>query len=201
MFEKGRTKGIYKPRKRKKSKGWPNKISCMKDSVDTWQTKTTCWNSGFIKRFLLKNIGRKWNDIWSEVCSATKDRLGYKVRNAIECQVNSRYCHDFYIENGILKYKPYKKYKYHKRQSKIVRINGKCYFQYQNIWYEIFPEPIPKTNQKYKPVIKDVFHTYTLFPDTIYLTDFYGEHVYSRSKRSANSKEIKKIHDSRTLIQ
>lgn len=61
--------------------------------------------------FLERNVGKPWNDVWSEICSASDPRthLGWNMRRLVSAWVDTSHCksnfwniYRFYVKDGIL---------------------------------------------------------------------------------------------------
>lgn len=119
---------------------------------------------GPLRRFLRSNVGRPWNDIWSEICQHNQDHMGQHLRNHVEgfvylnvtrqdgnlysdtgYRINS-WSSVFYVDpdDGILRFIPKPPRKRTKRISKFVEVNGQKYFYHEGIWYRVRTKPIPK---------------------------------------------------------
>jgi len=69
-----------------------------------WDSKTyrSRQNYRVIEKFLDKNVGRLWDDVWSEICKSNDSRsyLGKKIRKRFLMTVKN----DIYERNGKLYY-------------------------------------------------------------------------------------------------
>ena len=131
------------------------------------------WNKSaylHIKGYLKKNVGRCWNDIYSELCHIYRrkwdrkfldDTLEYKV----DLHSNSRAYVDYYVSDGILHYKrrepckPISIEQLRWLKYKIKHSHGRIFAQIKGIWYELFTK---KYTTKYtglwlRPIIEDIF--------------------------------------------
>lgn len=165
-----------------------------------------------MRKYLKSQVGRLWNDIWSDIAAAhdVRNYSDLEFREAIKGQVyfdviiNEDGMYDrkggrlfawrgikFYVdENGILKALPQdKRYRYQKPESKIVRLNGLEYYNHDGIWYEVVTEP----SKKYRSMwFGDYYHDVFGFRfGTAHRT--YNEDVIITKKKQCGKKIIKKI--------
>lgn len=118
---------------------------------------------GPLRRFLRSRVGRKWDDVYKEVCEMADSRgirghhlrehLSYEVviaKNGFDTsgtplQPNGRtYWQYFYVLDGVLCESLRKPRSRGTKESKIIELNGKFYYKYEDIWYEVRKEPIVK---------------------------------------------------------
>lgn len=116
---------------------------------------------GPLKKFLRSQIGRKWDDVWSEICEVTAGDAGHAVREWLEGYVEilsarhkdrlkpeSWFRDLFYVlDDGILRYQPKQPYEQRKKDISTVRVNDKIYHCDSGLWYEIELAPFPKFEQ------------------------------------------------------
>lgn len=158
----------------------------------------------YINRFLKKNIGQEWNDIYSEFCEVTKGKRGIRLRKLLVQSVDFYpkkqidgyfYVDDFPEFGGKLRFTPSKKYRRKKDKSKIVRIGDKSYFKHDDIWYRVTLEKYNKSdgfvNDAFMGAVGD--DRWWVKDSRRSLMAFYGESVYCVKRECANSTEIKKI--------
>ena len=172
-------------------------------------------------RYLEKQVGSPWDEVWSDICANTTGLMGDHVKeHAINYVVvyvkrtddgeliSGDYTYSshgwFKIGSGELYVDPdtdilcktaeKKRYKFgkNKRKSKIIRINEQQYFQHQGIWYRVKTKPVEEVK-----AISSRFRSF--WPTDVFgnhLADydiwrFYGEDVFCIWKQAANKKEIK----------
>ena len=165
-----------------------------------------------MRKYLKSQVGRLWNDIWSDI-AATHDVRNYsdlEFRDAIKQRVYFDVVVDengmldrnggrlfawrgytFYVDSdGILKSLPQdKRYRYQKPSSKIVRLNGLEYYNHENIWYEVVTEPATKHRSSW---FGDYYHdAFGFHVGTAHRT--YNEDVVVTKKKQCGKKTIKKI--------
>jgi len=164
--------------------GYPTRISVKKDAVGpNGDRKSQTDLLGPLQRYLRKQVGRPWNDVWSEICEHSKDFMGDHLKTHIEweVEVNCRFDEDelvgpngypvgrwrrngqLYVhpETGILlKAEARDKYRHKKPEYKIVEMDGQEYYQHEGIWYRVKTEPYePKDawERHYGSFSSDVF--------------------------------------------
>ena len=169
-------------------------------------------NYDFIYRFLDQNIGRPWDDVYSEICKECDDRTfaGNRVRDILEWNVetncyidgdeirtndgrllkSSSWSRTWYVhpKSGKLQKFDVKKSQRRKLPKQIFECDGKYYHNHEDIWYQVEM----KEKSSYDRYGWDAFcrdysecRFYGLSPD--------GKAWFPETKRSANSKEIKKL--------
>lgn len=166
-----------------------------------------------VKNFLRSQVGRPWNDIWSEVCQNADASpvpgfsRGYHLRlhvlqevhnNGIACEApHSRY-RRFYVDDyGILRYRPYRKYKYQNVIKYSITINNTFYFMVNNIWFKANKENT-KTNKDYSYLVPP-YGAYRYSPKQQFkfgkiVKDFgYLEYIIRNKYVSCSKKDIKLI--------
>ncbi|HXA51793.1 MAG TPA: hypothetical protein VNV86_15860 [Candidatus Acidoferrum sp.] len=45
-------------------------------------------NKSPLEHFLACRVGRPWDAVWSEICAATRNSLGRKIRHLVDCAVD-----------------------------------------------------------------------------------------------------------------
>jgi len=144
----------------------------MQDWLGRADRKELDWRSSPFKRFLLKNVNRKWDDVWSEICESTKRDLGHVFRQRIkeyfvdfevfECldgSIRNQYgldisrCRDrFYVDkSGVLRLATVGSTKHRpvKPTPKIIKLDKQEYFQHNSIWYRVEMQDVEPC--KYRP--------------------------------------------------
>lgn len=161
--------------------------------------------------FLKKNVGQKWDDIYSELCKKfdKKTFRGFICHDILWRLVaknpTGEGFHDFFIEDGILHetespcmhsmydpskyiYKPYGRH-YDKYFAKLKNENGDVN------WYELTVEPIDVPEIYISdPLYRAVYPNYQTFMypmNKVY--ELYGDYVRCISWRQLSAKETKKI--------
>jgi hypothetical protein len=115
--------------------------------------------------FLKKNVGRKWANVWSEICEHTDSRniRGYHLREHVRQYVKGaggeeglgswRYFEHFYIDDqGVLRFKERKHYK-HSNQSekddKFKKIEDRLFERINGCWFEVWYEKEKKSRKRW----------------------------------------------------
>lgn len=179
----------------------PMRQSMKKDKIVQWAEKSQTDVLGPLKRFLRKRVGKKWNDVWSEICRSTNGVMGSHLKDHVDWMVERnrpvgyRISGEFYVDDhGILKESETKPKTKRSRKLKIVKLNGQDYYNHQDIWYRVTVCDFQNAPLQ----VDDVFG----FGGTKWATrtsikcrliDAYGKSVYCSEKQQANSKECKKL--------
>ena len=153
-----------------------------------------------LERFLAKNCGRPWNDVYSEICAENDlhNVRGYHLRLHLEYLVEQNcarlgkkivdgagrplYHPDFYVLNGILYRTKRERYRW-----KNQKITFTPYWKKDGIWYElsfVAFNPNAPFGHYDNFFMKSFRYAYQL-P--------YGKAVVAIGKRQLNSREIKKL--------
>lgn len=113
---------------------------------------------GPLRKFLHAQVGRKWNDVWSEICAVTdgptgraiREWFGYTVEIKTKRQMDrvypvNRWYDTFYVsEDGILHYKAGRRYERSIQPITTIVVNAKRYHCNNDLWYEIELAPFPQ---------------------------------------------------------
>lgn len=170
-----------------------------------------------LHRFLRKNVGRPWNDVYSEICENIRvdNAVQSHVRDHVDMDVMTNVVmingvpydptrsyptwREFYVhpETGILCYYEHKRHRYNRKQQNYV--DGKSenhqYHVVEGIWYEVELKDFPPRGKDpywwYSEKCFDVVKKIRL--DRSDCKRIYGREVYAVKKRQLNSKEIKKL--------
>lgn len=98
--------------------------------------------NSYVYRFLLSQVGKNWDEVWTEVCKIAKGRNGYKLKDWVKMRVGNLekhtssfwanlYSDGFYVDdNNILQYK--KKNYYRKRKTRQIHDCFKYYWDPSN---------------------------------------------------------------------
>jgi len=177
-----------------------------------WNKKEQTDLLGPLYGFLRKNVGRKWDDVWSEICKNNKDYMGRHLKNHVSYMVELNctevdgvvydskneevfvYKYGFYVVDGILKQYKEESRKYKKPKSKFVDFEGKKYLKWDGIWYEVTVKQFDRRNKL--PLLKDAFIDLPYGDEwTIgnILWKAYGEWVTCVTKKQIGSRLVKKI--------
>lgn len=196
--------------------GLPTKTSTKKDTVGlNGEEKSQTDLMGPLRRYLRKQVGRPWNDVWSEICSNNKDYMGEHLKTHVEWEVvtncwfdeNNKltgeygwlfYRSTLYVHpvTGILSLSKGTSsgYKRKKPEIRIVEMDGMEYYLYEDIWYRIKTIPYVKPTQHHMWYVdSDVFGSVKT-NDGFF--GRYGKAVRCVWKQQANSKEVKKLNQS-----
>lgn len=192
--------------------GYPRKISAKKDTVGlNGDEKSQSDLMGPMRRYLRKQLGRLWNDVWSEICENNKDFMGEHLKMHIvwEVETNCRFNEDgelvsdngytfyrqrFYVDpnTGVLCISKGSSFKPKKPELRIVEMDGMEYYCHEDIWYRVKTIPYKKPDSRWYGTVwcieSDVFGSAS---DGFYKR--YGKSVRCTWKQQANSKEIKKL--------
>lgn len=192
----------------------PTKMSARK--ILGWDKREQNDVLGPLRRYLRKQVGRPWNDIWSEICRNNKDFMGDHLKRHIDYEVernlfiedgklfrdNGRPFWDFvdtlYVDpvTGILcLYKAKPKRRLSKVKKTIYSYEGKLYHKHSDgLWYEVTVEDDKHTAKT------DVFgHSHPIgLARSKYCYDYknraaYGYGVICTSKRQIGKRLIKKL--------
>lgn len=150
-----------------------------------------------LRRFLRKNVGRKWNDVWSEICVSNDRRTisGSHLRDHVQMEVEQNRLYSpyrFYVdENGILQEWIRRKTKRTQRPAAIIHINETDYFCHNGLWYRVKMKDLPENIGSY--YIHDVFFGAISSYSKHTLQVKYGAKVYCYWKEQAGKKEIREI--------
>lgn len=188
---------------------YPTKISAKRDAAGVGDPAYQDDRLRPIIRYLQKQVGRPWNDVWSEICSNNQDFMGDHLRRHVLGYVSEKvrieddviidlernypvysYGDRFYVDpsSGILKKVPRKSFRRSKAVFKIVSMDDMDYFKHDGIWYRVKYRPVSEcSSYKRLGYVDDVFgHTSGFF-------SAYGRSVYCYWKQQANSKECKRL--------
>jgi hypothetical protein len=148
----------------------PTRIGLKRNALITSPTRTKSQTDlmGPLTRFLTKRLGRKWDDVWSEICRYNKCFMGEHLKDHVKNYVctNPRVGEDgclynqygrnvernknrFYVhpETGLLHYGNGLDWKYdNKRVYKIVEMDGKEYYKHNGIWYRVKTQALKDMN-------------------------------------------------------
>jgi hypothetical protein len=119
-----------------------------------WDMKSQTDVLGPLKKFLQSNLGRRWDDVWSEICEHNKDWMGDHLKRHVGYMVetdvriteqrdltdNAGFHFDgFYVdpETGKLEKKERQRWRYKPRPQTIFHLNGTDYYKYDGIWYRV----------------------------------------------------------------
>jgi hypothetical protein len=199
---------------------YPSKISPMKEAqfVEGYDTKQQAELMGPVLKYLRKQVGRLWDDVWSEICENNKDFMGDHLKRHIQWEVSTKtYMEDGQIMCGEIHYpirdswgrsqfyvhpeteilcvtKDSSKKNYSSQfKYKILEMDGQEYYKDDDIWYRV------KTAKFQEGVLRhDVFGGtagYWGRDSNIghNLKRKYGKAVVCYWKQQANSKECKKL--------
>jgi hypothetical protein len=185
-----------------------------------WDMKSQTDVLGPLKKFLQSNLGRRWDDVWSEICEHNKDWMGDHLKRHVGYMVetdvriteqrdltdNAGFHFDgFYVdpETGKLEKKERQRWRYKPRPQTIFHLNGTDYYKYDGIWYRVVVkewkrEPADRYARHYHA--NDVFGNggfdyHNGWSLERRLINAYGKLVYCTSKQQANSKECKLLND------
>ena len=147
---------------------YPRKISAKKDTVGPkgWEKNQTDL-LGPMRRYLQKQVGRNWNEIWSEICEDNQDFMGDHLKGHIQREVVTNCYFDengriinkenqkevgyyssslFFVhpETGLLEQATYKPYKRHYPELNIYKIDDQEYHKHEDIWYRVVTDGYEK---------------------------------------------------------
>lgn len=188
-----------------------------------WRRRRSLFNWRYLYNYLKAQVGRKWDDIWSDI-AAMYDIRNYsdaEFRKQIKDEVyfdvtldekgmydrvggNIRACGraKYYVDlnDGILKILPQdKRYRYTPPKSKIVRFNGFEYYKHDGIWYEVVSKPLSEIHRINLSWMPEYNHRYIYkdsFGNEIYdCSAAYNESVALVSKRQVGKKVVRRIND------
>lgn len=175
---------------------------------------------GPLIRFLEANVGRPWDDVWSEVCRVNKGHMGQHVRDHILLDVRTDIAMEaggifyddkgkkitsfgsrttFYVNpvDGILCRRQGKGWKHPRYPKKIVELEGEQYYRHLGIWYWVRTEKFrPESFSQY-----DVFGNRKIPKGTPWgdyylnnhLSKTYGMRVVCVEKRQVSKKICRKL--------
>jgi hypothetical protein len=149
--------------------GYPQRISAKKDTVGLrGDEKEQTDLMGPLRRYLRKQVGRPWNDVWSEICENNKDYMGEHLKLHVEWEVITDcwldengeltgergwlfYRPRLYVHptTGILSFSQGKTYKSKKPEVRIVEMDGMEYYLHEDIWYRVKTNPYNVKNHRY----------------------------------------------------
>lgn len=120
-----------------------------------------------MRRFLVRHIGQKWDNVYSEICKEADARShdGFRLREAVghivemNCSIDGNgivhdsnghrlfsywRMHGFYVhpETGMLEYVPYKRWKKKDFQPTVFELDGDLYHKHDGNWYKVVMEPV-----------------------------------------------------------
>lgn len=172
---------------------------------------------GPLKRFLTKNVGRRWDDVWSEVCEHTQDFMGDHLRRHVSLYVevnvheedgklvNDRgipvgiWRDEFYVDlDGILrKVNEYRRYRHKKPEQNVFHMDGKDFYKHEGIWYRVkFGTPLVRWFN-YKKIgffpTEDVFGKSAYFNEDGAILDQNRKAKVCIFKEQACKKECKRL--------
>lgn len=167
-------------------------------------------------KFLNSKVGKCWDDVYSEMSTHFNGYCGHILKNAIDVLVEKDICVDddgdladskgkklkdyrnwyrnnFYINpktNTLEKIKAVRiKYRRYKQPKTIIRYNGKKYYKYKNIWYEV---ETTNSNSEKPDVFYDIIYT-GYYRNLYKYYCIYGEHIICISKKQANARICRKL--------
>lgn len=152
---------------------------------------------GPLIKFLRSQVGRKWDDVWSEICEVTAGETGHAVREWVRGNVEilsarhkdrlmpktTWFWNQFFVlDDGILQYQPRHRYR-HERQQDIstVRVNDKIYHCHNDLWYEIELAPFPKFEEYTRAIHIGNRTLYHRVNNTVVFYDLFLGTIYARS--------------------
>jgi hypothetical protein len=170
-----------------------------------------------LRRYLLSNINRPWNKVFSEICeslnfnSAVQLHIWQHIQQFVAfhpipprhyfffARIGCRW-EPFFVDqrSGLLRKNeasPYWKRFHHRRERKqspnfVAAGKGKCYRRIEGIWYEFELAPLPAENAG----LVDVALKRKLRETSReQLIKFHGAEVYAVRKRQLNTKEIRRL--------
>lgn len=143
-----------------------------------WDGKEQTDLLGPVQRFLQKSVGRRWDDVWSEICEHNKDVMGSHLKDHIKWMVETDLVRDengelvdskgspmrgwmnFYVnpDNGVLtKGESRSRFKYRPTYTqRIYNIDGQDYYKFDGIWYRVTMVPYVRSKSDFR-TINDVF--------------------------------------------
>ena len=171
-------------------------------------------NSRPIKRFLDKNIGKKWDEVWSEICDTGKGHSAYNFRDYIRYLVDTDIkwhdgelvtahrmtvdmC-DYYVHpdtNILHKGERHKKYRRPVAEQKVFNIGKQEYYKHNSIWYRVWFKDF---KDDFRWLLSDEFGPVNGISGVMQsrsLINRYGSSRYVTKKEQANSKECKKLEE------
>ena len=147
---------------------YPNKISAKKDAVGPkGYPKTQTDLLGPMRRYLQKQVGRPWNEIWSEICEDNQDFMGDHLKGHIQREVVTNCYFDedgriinkenhkevgyyssslFFVhpETGLLEVAEHRPYKRKYPGLNIYKIDNQEYHKHEGIWYRVVTDGYEK---------------------------------------------------------
>jgi len=188
---------------------YPTKISTKRDAAGSGDPSYQDDRLRPIIRYLKKQVGRRWDDVWSEICANNQDFMGDHLRRHVLGYVSEKvriegdeiidlernyavyyYGDYFYVDpvSGVLKQVPRRVFRPNKAVFNIVSMDGVDYFKHDGIWYRVKYRPVSECpSYKVWGCVDDVFgHVRDFF-------SAYGRSVYCYWKQQANSKECKRL--------
>jgi hypothetical protein len=197
----------------------PNRESLTKKMG--WEMKRQTDVLGPLTKFLQSNLGRPWDDVWSEICENNKDWMGAHLKRHVKYEVETNVHEEdgrlvddrgfrvdgFYVDPAtgkLAKTKDEARWRYKPRPQCIFHMDGTDYYKHNGIWYRaVFEEwKCPRPGGYGFASANDVFgnggHDYTRGGGSHLerkLYNAYGKSVYAKSKQQANSKECKLLND------
>lgn len=181
----------------------PNRESTAKRRLFGYDCKhNSRWHLN-IDKFLLSRIGRKWSNVYSELCKkkdkfvAADDSIDRLIKYSVKVDFSNKLEHyqDFFVdESGILQ--KVKKVSYKKRQKTpsvdYLVIDGETYgLRSDGMWYHLLFKPIPEPKYVwvYKPysfgTLKKTFFSRVNVSDKVFdvwLLEYYCEPQHSKWK-------------------
>jgi len=170
-----------------RERGTPKGRGMRKPHEQGWDTtKEQTDHLGPIIGLLKKNVGRKWNDVWSEICefADTRDLMGDHLRRHVmwfvetATEINDKgevvskphgsrfyWRNEFYVhpETGVLCEGKKKIRKYQRPQRVLIEVENQQYVQHDGLWYRVKMKPVPVVgknawgNPEYDNSVRDVF--------------------------------------------
>lgn len=175
-----------------------------------------------MRRFLKSQIGRPWDEVFSEICQQAdyRSHSGYHLRQWIShlvdqnCQIidgnvcdergikTGSWWNQFYVhpETKTLEFVERRRWRRPDKEKTVFEMDDVLYHKHDGIWYRVKFKPFPKQDcSNYVTGINDVFVSYTQnwnkFSQILY--DKYGPDEegirYCYWKQQANSHEIENL--------
>jgi hypothetical protein len=116
-------------------------------------------NYNKIKHWVESKVGEAFDDVWSEACKLYDSRtyVGKQTLDYISYLLEFSKYSDYYLDDGIIKKRPTRKFIYPKRKSSIVYHSGQAYHRHDNVWYAVSVKTPAKESKSGTYYVDDVF--------------------------------------------
>lgn len=181
----------------------------------SWRARSKSLNENLspLWRFLRSRVGRRWDDVYSEVCEQINRKSAvqlhvwqhlmervvtdpHKVLGDVSLGMHRRTSY-FFVEpaTGRLREKMEGPRRSKPVEQAVERIKVDATHEYRRldgIWYELTLAPLPESERIYDMASRQYY--WPQMSETPYhLEKYYGRKVYATRKRQLNKKEIRKL--------